>query len=93
MKPAVIDDLECPRCGGSGRIANPAATGALFRGARLAQGLSLRAVARRARFSAAYVSDLERGRRAWTLAAQLRIGRAISGMPGGSAPRETPEDR
>lgn len=73
----MVSGLTCPRCGGSGRIADPAATGALFRGARQKLGLSLREVARRSGFSVGYLCDLELGRRAWTLKAQRQIGRAI----------------
>jgi ribosome-binding protein aMBF1 (putative translation factor) len=75
VSPRIAPDLECPRCGGSGRIANPAATGAMVRGAREKMGLTLREAARRMGISAAYLSDLERGNRAWTLKAQARLNK------------------
>lgn len=57
----------CPRCGGSGMIQDEAAVGREMRKRRESvPGLSAREVARRMGFSAAYVSDLERGRRHWT---------------------------
>jgi DNA-binding XRE family transcriptional regulator len=74
---AIAPDLECPRCGGSGRIANPAATGDLFRRARTKMGLTLREAARRMGISAAYLSDLERGNRAWTLKVQTKMGKLL----------------
>lgn len=42
-------------------------TGVRVRMERSARGISLRALARRAGLSASYLSDLERGRRNWTL--------------------------
>jgi ribosome-binding protein aMBF1 (putative translation factor) len=45
---------------------NHLATGEMFRREREKQGASLRAVAKAADLSAAFLSDLERGRRAWT---------------------------
>ena len=78
----VAPDLECPRCGGSGRILNPAATGALYRAARQKLGLSLRGVARKAGISAPYLSDLERGNRTWPLSAQVKVSAALLGKNG-----------
>lgn len=71
--------LECPRCGGSGRIADPAATGRIYRRAREATGMSLRYVARRAGISATYLSQLERGVLPWTLRAQRDVGLIVVG--------------
>lgn len=45
---------------------NHAATGAAARNLRISKKLSLREVARRLGYSAAFVSDLELGRRCWT---------------------------
>lgn len=56
---------ECPHCGGSGSVPDPAYYGAEARKTREAAGLSLREVARRMSLSVAYISDLELGRRNW----------------------------
>ena len=60
--PATYKDGHCPCCGGSARVLN----GAWFRWFREKRGLSLRAAARRGGVSASFVSDFERGRRAWS---------------------------
>ena len=67
----------CPKCGGSGKLADPRDEGAAVRRMRLAAGLTLRAVAQRAHLSAAYLCDLELGRRAWNAGNRARIRRAI----------------
>lgn len=56
----------CSRCGGTGVEIDDQATGSKLRAdrQRLA-GLTLREVARRMGLSAAYLSDLELGRRRW----------------------------
>jgi predicted transcriptional regulator len=56
----------CPRCNGTGRLTDDKATGARMRAMREGRGLSGREVARRMGFSAAYVCDLELGRRIWS---------------------------
>ena len=56
----------CIRCGGSGEIENPVYRGQEMRKKRETAARSLRDVARRMELSAAYVSDLELGRRAWS---------------------------
>lgn len=58
--------IKCPRCGGTGHIDNPVAIGEQMRKLRLAKGIGLREIAQDIGFSAPYVSDLERGRRAWS---------------------------
>lgn len=55
----------CPRCNGTGRLADDKLTGAKMRSMREAKTLTLREVARRMGFSPAYVCDLELGRRIW----------------------------
>lgn len=47
-------------------VTDEIATGAKMRELRLQTGVSLRQVARHMDLSAPYLSDLERGRRAWT---------------------------
>jgi hypothetical protein len=56
----------CPHCNGSGKVADNALIGAEMRMRRKAAKKSLRAVAETCGWSAAYLSDLELGRRAWS---------------------------
>jgi ribosome-binding protein aMBF1 (putative translation factor) len=67
----------CPRCGGSGMILDDKSFGALMRDVRKRKGLSLREVAKRCKWSAAYVSDLELGKRGWNDAKHKRYSKAI----------------
>lgn len=67
----------CPRCGGTGKVMDEKAIGAAMRKARKNAGLTGREVARRLRLSAAYVSDLELGRRGWDAARQARYLAAL----------------
>lgn len=63
-----LDDLpkrRCPLCGGCGTIADDRELGQALKKHREASGVTLREVGRRLGFSAAYISDLEHGRRAW----------------------------
>lgn len=53
----------CPRCNGSGQIPDPGFTGQALRQKRAAAKLSLRQLAKHSNISAAYLSDLELGRR------------------------------
>lgn len=55
------NDIDCPRCGGGGFVSE--FNGKKARRVREASGLSLRAVADDLGFSAAYISDVELGRR------------------------------
>lgn len=55
----------CPTCNGSGRVADPVVAGAAYRKRRLKAGIGLREMSRRLDVSAAYLSDLELGRRGW----------------------------
>ena len=57
--------LKCHRCGGSGLEPDYRTLGKRARKARLSLGLSLREAARRIGATAAYLCDLEYGRRAW----------------------------
>lgn len=56
----------CDKCGGKGELENPIYRGREMRRLRRDADLSLREVARRMDKSAAYISDLELGRRAWS---------------------------
>lgn len=58
--------IACNKCNGSGEIENAAYRGQEMRKLRQATGLSLRKVAERMGRSAAYISDLELGRRGWS---------------------------
>jgi Ribonuclease G/E len=55
----------CPRCNGKGVITDDAQTGRRMRTLRESKKISAREVARRTGFSAAYICDLELGRRIW----------------------------
>lgn len=56
----------CEWCNGTGKRENAAYRGKEMRKLREASGLSLRRVAELMEFSAAYISDLELGRRDWS---------------------------
>jgi len=71
----------CPRCGGSGTILDDRAFGDLMREARKARGLSVREIARRVKWSPAYVSDLELGKRMWTHAKHKRYEAGLKAKP------------
>jgi len=68
--------MQCPKCKGRGAIPDPKQVGAMNRIIRLKAGLSLREVARRMRFSASYISDLELGRRPWNSSVRRAFWRA-----------------
>lgn len=53
--------VPCPKCGGKGKLA--IVNGEFLREHRQHQGISLREIARRMGLSAAYLSDVELGRR------------------------------
>ena len=55
----------CPRCDGSGVVADDRVVGASLRAKREAAGRSLRDQARSMALSVSYLSDLELGRRTW----------------------------
>lgn len=61
-------------------VVDSIATGALARRTRQTLDLSLREVARRMGVSAPFVSDLERGRRNWTLSLVTRYKNALCGI-------------
>lgn len=68
---------DCPHCDGTGRVLDEKAVGALMREVRETRGLSLREVARRLKWSAPYVSDLEHGKRLWTTRKQNKYLAAL----------------
>lgn len=69
--------MSCPECRGTGQVPDPRAIGTAMRAKRKATGLSLSEVARRLDVSAAYVSDLELGHRAWGDAITARYCAAL----------------
>lgn len=69
--------MKCPRCGGTGEIESDREVGERMRSLREGKGLTLREVSRRMGVSAAYVSDLERGRRAWNTSVTEKYFRAL----------------
>lgn len=77
------------------KVVDHEATGAEWRGVREGAGVSLRSLARTMGVSAAYLSDLERGRRNWTeevesrYAGALRVERQVEGVRGDG--QEPPE--
>ena len=56
----------CKRCGGTGREQDDQLIGEAWQAKRKAAGLSLRDLGKRLDLSAAYLSDLENGRRRWS---------------------------
>ena len=71
------DGRPCPRCDGTGRVPDDRILGAKMRARREATGLSLRDLAKRCGWSAAYVSDLELGRRGWGKKQRTRYEAAL----------------
>lgn len=67
----------CPHCDGTGIVLDEKAVGALMREVRKAKKVSLREVARRLKWSAPYVSDLENGHRLWTTDKQNKYLKAL----------------
>lgn len=57
--------VKCERCGGTGRTPDWRIFGAKVRAARKRRRVGLRALARLAGCSPAYLSDMERGHRPW----------------------------
>ena len=57
----------CEHCEGTGMVPRTYETGRDMMRRREAAGISLRALARTLKFSAAYVCDLEKGRRQWSM--------------------------
>lgn len=55
--------IDCPRCKGKAKIPNDVYVGQTMRRLRIQKGLSVRFCARALKISAAYLSDLELGRR------------------------------
>jgi len=76
MKPLVGADILCTHTVSFEEVDN-VETGMRARRLRTERHLSLREVARRLNWSAAYVSDLERGRRGWKPETTQKYARVI----------------
>ncbi len=72
--------LICPRCNGMGQVTDDKAVGEEMRAQRKARKVSLREIAKRLKWSAAYVSDLELGRRTWTNDKCVKYGKALNAL-------------
>ncbi len=57
----------CPQCSGSGRAFDDVLTGAQLRQLRTCRKVSLRSMATVLKITPSYLSDLELGRRRWSL--------------------------
>jgi cytoskeletal protein RodZ len=68
----------CGTCGGSGKVPDPVFVGQKMRRLRNSEGKTLRAVARAMNLSAAYLSDLELGRRGWSESLQKAYVRGVA---------------
>lgn len=69
--------VECPKCAGTGRIADQKALGRKMRERRDAAGLNAKEVAGRMNIHPTYLSDLERGTRNWNDDLIQRFEKAI----------------
>jgi plasmid maintenance system antidote protein VapI len=71
--------MTCPRCKGCGKVQDPRAVGEHMRSKREEKRLSLRSVAKAAKITPAYLSDMELGRRNFTPEMLMRVGRLLEG--------------
>lgn len=56
----------CPKCNGTGKIIDPCIVGPVLRLKRISTSISLRTMAKRIGISAMYLSEMERGLKAWS---------------------------
>lgn len=70
----------CAHCEGTGLVPDDSAIGEEMRALRLKQRFTLQHVAKQLRLSVGYISDLEHGRKAWTVTKIESYRRAI-GLP------------
>jgi len=59
--------MKCPKCNGSGVVADQKEVGRKMRSLRVKQGIGLRAMARCMGISHGHLWQLESGRRSWSL--------------------------
>jgi predicted transcriptional regulator len=74
MKPVIVD---CPYCGGTGKVETDTSIGMRWRQRRVEAGVSLRQAAYVMQISPAYLSDLELGRRGWNTGIERRYEQAL----------------
>lgn len=67
----------CPHCNGTGKVTDHAALGAKLQRRRINAGLTLREVSKAMGISLSYLSDMEHGRKAWTVTKVEFYKRAI----------------
>lgn len=60
-----MGDRVCPRCEGTGKLADPRDEGEQWRKKRIRLGLTLEDVAKTAKLTRSYLCDAELGRRNW----------------------------
>lgn len=72
--------IPCHRCNGTGFEPDPKTIGETMRRLRNAAGLSLKVVGERCGYSAAYLSDMELGRRMFGAAQIKKFKEAIHGV-------------
>lgn len=73
-----MEHIVCRRCAGTGYEPDHSQVGREYRTKRERMGLSLREVSRRVGVSVAYLSDLERGHRAWNTPITERVNAAYA---------------
>lgn len=79
-KPVAPEPPKCQACLGTGKAPNHFAIGQKLRKQRTTANLEAKAVAADMGISAGYLSDLERGKRPWTLDLKAKFEKAI-GLP------------
>lgn len=72
--------MKCDKCEGTGQVPNPRIIGAAMRVLRTRADVSLRDVATKMQVSAAYLSDLELGRRNWSEETQKSFHNALHNL-------------
>lgn len=70
--------IDCPKCGGTGKIRDNGKLAAEMVKLRETKVLTLTEVAKEMSLSKAYISDLEHGRRTWSVTLEKRYLDAIS---------------
>lgn len=73
-----MDHSACPRCMGTGSNSVHLKTGSDFKERRKSAGVSMREIAKSAKWSIGYISDLEQGKRLWTSARIARYETALT---------------
>jgi predicted transcriptional regulator len=74
----LLEPQSCPLCGGSGHLEDAVAQGKHMREARLNHGFTLEEMAVRVHKSQPYLSDLELGKRRWSVEMVKQYERALA---------------